>query len=76
MLWKHVYEALTWTTVRLGKYRNIGVNGIIKIRMLKQTLCKEIVSALFECFIGMNVRYDWGMSSIVHVIKPEPVNEV
>lgn len=74
MLWKHVYEVLTWTTVRLRKY--IRVDGIIKIRMLKQALCKEIVSPLSECFIGMNIRYDWGTPSIVHVIKPEPVNEI
>lgn len=42
-------EALPSATKR--KYKNEKVDRIIKVRMLKQGLCKEVVSSLLEYFL-------------------------
>lgn len=43
-------EALTQATSRLKEYRNVRVDKIIKIRMFKQALCKDVILTLPQCF--------------------------
>ena len=39
-------------------------------------MCKEVVSPLSECFMGKNIMFDWRMSPIAVVLKPESVDKV
>lgn len=52
-------------TISLKEYRNIRIDKIMKIRMFKQVLCKEIISTLPECFMGMVI-----MSGNKHICYP------
>lgn len=36
------------------------VYRILKIGMFNQVLCKEVVSTLPECFMGMDIMSGWG----------------
>lgn len=43
---KPIGETLAGATVKFREYVNLKVDRIIKVRMLKHTLCDEVVSRL------------------------------
>lgn len=56
---KSIGEALTHATIRLKLYRNPRIDKIMKSGMVKQALCKEIMSAFSERLMGMNIISGW-----------------
>lgn len=50
---------------------------IIKVGMIKQVLCEEVVSPLPACFMGMGI-YTWprGTRPPPSIIKSKPVDDV
>lgn len=76
---KHVGEALTWATIRLREYRDIGVDRIqVEIRMqigqFMQALSEKVVSPLPECVTGMDIMSDWEILSLSSATRQRHVN--
>lgn len=42
-------EALTLAAIRLREFKNVIVDRIVKVRMVKQVFCKEVVSSFPDC---------------------------
>lgn len=47
-----------------------------KAVMFIQALCKEIVSPLPECFMGVVTMSGWGPPPLPTIVKGKPVDEV
>lgn len=41
--------------IRLKEHRNVSIDKIMRIRMFKQALCKEVMSMFLQCFMGMDI---------------------
>lgn len=52
--------ALMWATIRWRENKNVWADRIMKVGMFKWVLCKETVSPLPECFMGMSITSGWG----------------
>lgn len=48
----------------------------MKAVMFIQALCKEIVSPLPECFMGVVTMSGWGPPPLPTIVKGKPVDEV
>lgn len=75
MVPKSIGEALTWATVRLREYENVRVDRIMKVRMFKQALCKEVASLLPKWFPEMSIMSGWGILLLSSIAKSKPVDE-
>lgn len=69
MVPKPISEALTWATIRLKEYRNVRIDKIMKIRMLKQALCKEVMPTLLESFMGIVIIMSGWNNSLTQYCK-------
>lgn len=55
MVPKPTGEVLTQATIRLKECRNVKIEKIMKIGMFKEALCKEVLSTVSRCFMGMGI---------------------
>ena len=52
-----------------AKKKSVRVNKIVKVEMFKQVLCKEVVSSLPECFMGINIVFGWGTLPLLNIVR-------
>lgn len=60
----------TCATVRFKECKNIRVDKIMKFRIFKQVLHKEVMSPLPESFMGMSIMPGWETFPYLVLVKP------
>lgn len=71
-----VGEDLTRATARCRDSRDVRVDQMMRVGMFKLVLCKEVVSLLVKCFMGMAIMSGLGTLPLPSVVKSRPVDEI
>lgn len=69
-------KVLTWGIIRLREHKNLRVDRLMKVGMLEQVTCKEVVSPLPKCLMRLHSISGWGALLLPSIVKPKPINKV